>query len=100
MIDIYHSYLGLAALAIMNEPGIKPLDSALCISMQQKDTIRQHHKITLVQTRTYWNHRFCFSIREDDPDFEKVMASSEKAPEYTGKSADEKSKIGEKVVVR
>jgi geranylgeranyl transferase type-1 subunit beta len=39
--DIYHSYLGLAALAIMKEPGIKPLDSALCVSMQQKEIIGQ-----------------------------------------------------------
>jgi len=34
--DIYHSYLALAALATMNEPGLKPLDAALCISIQQK----------------------------------------------------------------
>jgi geranylgeranyl transferase type-1 subunit beta len=39
--DIYHSYLGLAALAIIKEPGIKPLDSALCVSMQQKEIIGQ-----------------------------------------------------------
>ena len=39
LIDIYHSYLGLATLAIMKEPGIKPLDSALCVSIQQKEII-------------------------------------------------------------
>jgi len=37
--DIYHSYLGLATLAIMKEPGIKSLDSALCVSVQQKEII-------------------------------------------------------------
>jgi geranylgeranyl transferase type-1 subunit beta len=39
--DIYHSYLGLATLAIMKEPGIKPLDSALCVSLQQKQIINK-----------------------------------------------------------
>lgn len=39
--DIYHSYLGLATLAIMKEPGIKPLDSALCVSVEQKEIINQ-----------------------------------------------------------
>jgi geranylgeranyl transferase type-1 subunit beta len=30
--DIYHSYLGLAALALMNEPSLLPLEPAPCIS--------------------------------------------------------------------
>ncbi|KAG9236909.1 terpenoid cyclases/protein prenyltransferase alpha-alpha toroid [Amylocarpus encephaloides] len=37
--DIYHSYLGLAALAIMKEPGLKPFDSALCCSKEQRENI-------------------------------------------------------------
>jgi geranylgeranyl transferase type-1 subunit beta len=37
--DIYHSYLGLAALAVMKEPGLKELDSALCVSREQKARI-------------------------------------------------------------
>ena len=32
-----HSYLGLCFLAIMGEPGLKKLDSALCISVDTKD---------------------------------------------------------------
>jgi geranylgeranyl transferase type-1 subunit beta len=83
----------------MNEPGIKSLDSALCISVQQKDIIKQRHNIALVRTRTYWKHGFCFSIREDDPDFEKVMASSEKPPEFMPMIGDTKSKLGGKVAV-
>jgi geranylgeranyl transferase type-1 subunit beta len=39
LLDIYHSYLGLAALAIMKEPGLKPFDSALCVGAQQKEMI-------------------------------------------------------------
>ncbi|RFU26714.1 hypothetical protein B7463_g9622, partial [Scytalidium lignicola] len=38
--DIYHSYLALATLATMKEPGIKQLDSALCISIQAKEHIK------------------------------------------------------------
>ncbi len=37
--DIYHSYMGLAALAVMPTEGIKPLDAALCVSQEAKDKI-------------------------------------------------------------
>lgn len=33
VLDILHSYLGLAALAIMKEPGLKSLDATLCMSV-------------------------------------------------------------------
>lgn len=32
--DIYHSYLGLTALAIMGEPKLKQLDAELCCSAE------------------------------------------------------------------
>ena len=32
-----HSYLGLAALAIMKEPGLKSIDPALCISVSARE---------------------------------------------------------------
>ncbi|KAH7417241.1 terpenoid cyclases/protein prenyltransferase alpha-alpha toroid [Cadophora sp. MPI-SDFR-AT-0126] len=75
--DIYHSYLGLAALAVMKEPDIKPLDPVLCISTQQKEIIEDFRRSAAVPVRPYWKHGYCFSIREDDPEFEKVMASNE-----------------------
>ncbi|PBP18517.1 prenyltransferase and squalene oxidase [Diplocarpon rosae] len=75
--DIYHSYLGLAALSTMKEPGIKSLDPGLCISMQQKEIIGQLRKSAAVPMRSYWKHGYCFQIREDDPEFEQIMASSE-----------------------
>ena len=34
--DIYHSYLGLAALALHHEPGLKEFDPALCITKDAK----------------------------------------------------------------
>ena len=36
--DIYHSYLGLAALAVLGESGLKAFDIGLCCS---KDTARK-----------------------------------------------------------
>ncbi|CAL3964288.1 hypothetical protein PZA11_001683 [Diplocarpon coronariae] len=78
--DIYHSYLGLAALSTMKEPGIKSLDPRLCISMQQKEIIGQLRKSAAVPMKSYWKHGYCFQIREDDPEFEQIMASSEKPP--------------------
>jgi len=36
--DIYHAYLGLAALATMGEPGLKGFDPTLCIS---SETVRK-----------------------------------------------------------
>ena len=36
--DIYHSYLGLAALALLGEKGLKEFDVGLCCS---KDTVRK-----------------------------------------------------------
>ncbi|EON65055.1 hypothetical protein W97_04290 [Coniosporium apollinis CBS 100218] len=35
--DVYHSYLGLAALALVDEPGVKPISPTLCVS---KDALR------------------------------------------------------------
>lgn len=36
--DIYHAYLGLAALATMGEPCLKPFDTMLCVS---EDTVKK-----------------------------------------------------------
>jgi len=78
--DIYHSYLGLAALAVMEEPGINSLDPVLCISTQQKEIIDEFRRRAAVPTRIYWKHGYCFSIREDDPEFDKIMASNGEPP--------------------
>lgn len=39
--DIYHSYMGLAALAVLETPGLEKLDSALCISQKAKEKIEK-----------------------------------------------------------
>jgi len=79
--DIYHSYLGLAALATMKEPGLKEFDPVLCISKQQRKNIDRMRKDGLAPKKIYWKHGYSFLVREDDPGFENKMASNEKAPE-------------------
>ena len=74
-VDIYHSYLGLATLAMMEEPEIKPLDPLLCISTQQRDRIHTLRKTALIQTRKYWKHGYAFCTREDNPENEKVESN-------------------------
>ncbi|KAF2201841.1 geranylgeranyl transferas-like protein type i beta subunit [Delitschia confertaspora ATCC 74209] len=39
--DIYHSYLGLAVLAMFEEPGLKGFDAALCMSNDAKRHIEE-----------------------------------------------------------
>ncbi|TVY60808.1 Geranylgeranyl transferase type-1 subunit beta, partial [Lachnellula suecica] len=80
--DIYHSYLGLAALSVMKEPGLKPLDSVLCISKEQKEVMVQQRQAALGARKIYWKHGYPISIREDNPDFEEKMASSEEPPAF------------------
>jgi len=77
--DIYHSYLGLAALSIMNEAGLKSLDAALCVSTEQRQKVEQLRNSASIPTMTYWKNGYSFLIRKDDPDFEAKMAASEHA---------------------
>ena len=39
--DIYHSYLGLAALATLGDHTLKTLDASLCISSEQRQKIEK-----------------------------------------------------------
>ena len=38
--DIYHSYLGLAALSLLGENKLKPLDPSLCLSVEAKERLK------------------------------------------------------------
>lgn len=61
----------------MNEPGVKLLDPLFAISKQQRDkivTLRNHANVPL---RGYWRHGRQRFVYEDDPDFERIMASCE-----------------------
>ncbi|KAH0848093.1 geranylgeranyl transferase beta subunit [Fonsecaea pedrosoi] len=49
--DLLHSYLGLATLAIYNEPGLKELDPTFCISkdaVQRLAKVAQQQKVALL----------------------------------------------------
>ncbi|KAI9818222.1 MAG: hypothetical protein M1827_000847 [Pycnora praestabilis] len=35
--DIYHSYMGLAALAVMGDPAVKAIDATLCLSVSARE---------------------------------------------------------------
>lgn len=63
--DIYHSYLGLAALATMREPVLKEFDPALCISSQAKENINKLRKEALVPTKVNYKYGYSFPARED-----------------------------------
>ena len=72
--------MGLAALATMKEPGIRPLDPALCVSTQQREKIDSLRETAFVPTRQYWKHGYAFSVREDHTEFETKFASGEEPP--------------------
>jgi prenyltransferase beta subunit len=38
--DLYHSYLGLAALSLLGEEKLKPLDPSLCMSKEAKGRLK------------------------------------------------------------
>ena len=38
ILDILHSYLGLAALASMRDPELRSIDPMLCISVRARET--------------------------------------------------------------
>ena len=78
--DIFHSYLGLAALAVTGEPGLKKLDSPLCISIDAKKNLERLRNDPSVPRRRYWLHGYCFEIREDDPRCKEMMAKDEGPP--------------------
>lgn len=75
--------MGLAAIATLKEPCLKPFDPVLCVSIQQRERINTQRKDALIPTRTYWNYGYSFPIRKDDANFEKKLADSEDAPKFT-----------------
>ncbi|RKF54851.1 Geranylgeranyl transferase type-1 subunit beta [Golovinomyces cichoracearum] len=86
--DIYHSYLGLAALALNKEPDLKQLDPALCVSVEQKYKIASLRDHLLVPSRLYWKNGYCFLIREDDPEFEEIYPQTSESEKKINNSPD------------
>ena len=64
----------------MKEPGLKPLDSALCVSVVQRENVCRLREGGVVPSHVFWKHGYGFEVREDDPEFDSKMASSEEPP--------------------
>jgi geranylgeranyl transferase type-1 subunit beta len=75
-LDIYHSYLGLAALATMQEPVLKDFDPVLCVSKQARMNLDRMRKQALSPKNAYQNHGYFFHVREDDSNLADKLASS------------------------
>jgi len=78
--DLYHSYLGLATLAMMKEPGLKEVDPVLCASIETKEKIENTIKEAVVPWKTYWKHGEQFQSSEADPKHAQTMAEDEGPP--------------------
>lgn len=90
--DLYHSYLGLATLAMMKEPGLKEVDPVLCASTETKEKMEKTIKEAVVPWKTYWKHGEQFESSEADPKHAQKMAEDEGPPKFM---MDILQKIGE-----
>ena len=50
-VDVMHSYLGLAALAVMRHPDLKSIDPMLCMSVSAKENFERE---TALGRSLYW----------------------------------------------
>jgi geranylgeranyl transferase type-1 subunit beta len=91
--DLYHSYLGLATLAMMKEPGLKEVDPVLCASAKIKAKMEKTIKEAVVPWKTYWKHGEQFESLETDPKHAEKMAEDEGPPKSM---IDILQKIGKK----
>jgi geranylgeranyl transferase type-1 subunit beta len=80
--DLYHSYLGLATLAMMKELGLKEVDPVLCASTETKEKIEKAIKEAVVPWKTYWKHGEPFESPEADPEHTQKMAEDEGPPKF------------------
>jgi geranylgeranyl transferase type-1 subunit beta len=90
--DLYHSYLGLATLAMMKEPGLKKLDPVLCASTETREKMEKAIKEAVVPWKPYWKHGEQFVSLESDPKHAQNMAEDEGPPKFM---MDILQKIGE-----
>jgi geranylgeranyl transferase type-1 subunit beta len=82
MTDLYHSYLGLAALAMMKEPGLKDVDPVLCMSVQAREKLEKSIKEATTPVKIYWKHGYPFMSLETDPQHAQRMKEDEGPLQY------------------
>jgi hypothetical protein len=80
--DLYHSYLGLATLAMMGEPGLKEVDPVLCMSIQARGNIEGSIKEAIIPVKMYWKHGYPFMSLETDSRHVQRMEEDEGPPQY------------------
>lgn len=89
--DIYHSYMGLAALSVYNTTGLLPLDSALAISQASKAKLEADMK-RLCKPKAYPSLLREYTRIEPDPEPEKLEGEgSDKASTKSSRKSSEKS---------
>ena len=98
--DIYHSYMGLAALSVYNTTGLLPLDSALAISQASKAKLEADMK-RLCKPKAYPSLLREYTRIEPDPEPEKPegedsdKASTKSSEKSAGKGKGKKVKMAE-----
>lgn len=89
--DIYHSYMGLAALSVYNTTGLLPLDSALAISQASKAKLEADMK-RLCKPKTYPSLLREYTRIEPDPEPENPEGEgSDKASTKSSQKSFERS---------
>ena len=53
ILDILHSYLGLAALATMRDPELRSIDPTLCISMRAKENFEARETVDETESLSF-----------------------------------------------
>jgi geranylgeranyl transferase type-1 subunit beta len=94
VIDLYHSYLGLATLAMMKEPGLKDIDPALCVSVQARGKLEKSIKEAITPVKVYWKHGYPFMSLETDPHHARRMEEDEGPPQFLIDRLKEKARQG------
>lgn len=82
-LDIYHSYLGLATLALMKEPGLKEVDPVLPgISLDAKEKLLKNSQKITKSMKYFWKDGIGQFSSEDEPEHAENIAGAEGPPKY------------------
>jgi geranylgeranyl transferase type-1 subunit beta len=94
--DVYHSYLGLATLALMKEPGLKEVDPVLPgVSLEAKMRLEKSIDEILIPEHYFWKAGKGQFSSKASVNHEKKPIEAEEPPKYLvnllqhiGESAD------------
>jgi hypothetical protein len=66
----------------MGEPGLKPFDPVLSISIAAKENIQKDVNDNLVPIHMYWQDERVYVTSETDPDYAQNMNLNEGPPQF------------------